>query len=113
MENRKKILFVCSANLQRSPTAEELYKDDSRFEVRSAGTSRLAANTINAGIIGWADIVVVMEERHVRIIRECFPTESLRTRFVTLDIPDVFEYMDSVLQREIRSRFESKIAGLL
>ncbi len=112
MENRKKILFVCSANQQRSPTAEELYKDDSRFEVRSAGTSRLAANTINAEMIEWAYVVAAMEERHVRVIRERFPSESLRARFVTLGIPDVYEYMDPVLQKEIRYRFEENFHAL-
>lgn len=113
MGDRKKILFVCSANQQRSPTAEALYKEDPRFEVKSAGTSELAKNSVDAEMLKWADIVVVMEHRHARIIRDRFPSALQSVRLTVLDIPDVFEYMDSVLQREIRTRFESKIAGLL
>ena len=30
-----KILFVCNANLQRSPTAEEIFKHE--YDVKSAG----------------------------------------------------------------------------
>ena len=34
----EKILFVCTGNMDRSPTAESLLKGREGFEVRSAGT---------------------------------------------------------------------------
>jgi protein-tyrosine-phosphatase len=37
-----KILFVCTANKMRSKTAEELYKNDARFMVKSAGVADFA-----------------------------------------------------------------------
>ena len=41
------ILFVCSKNKWRSPTAETIYRNDSRLNVRSAGTSASARKTIS------------------------------------------------------------------
>src|SRR5512139_3631699 len=37
--SRPHILFVCGRNKWRSPTAERLYRNDNRIEVRSAGVS--------------------------------------------------------------------------
>jgi len=37
MTDKRNVLFVCTANQQRRPTAEELYRNDRRFTVRSAG----------------------------------------------------------------------------
>ena len=37
MPNRLKVLFVCAMNKQRSVTAERIYRNDARVEVRSAG----------------------------------------------------------------------------
>lgn len=109
MSDRKNVLFVCTANQQRSPTAEELYRDDRRFNVRSAGTSPLATTAVSAELISWADLVVVMEEHHARAIREGFPQEARSAHLVILGIPDVYQYMDRTLQREISDRFEARV----
>jgi predicted protein tyrosine phosphatase len=106
---RRNVLFVCTANRQRSPTAEELYRNDRRFNVRSAGTSRLAKKTVDAEMLRWADLVVVMESDHARAIRERFPDESREVSFIVLGIPDIFHYMDTTLQREIRDTFEQHL----
>ena len=107
------MLFVCSANQQRSPTAEELYREDPRFKVRSAGTSKLANQTVTEPLLEWADVVVVMEDHHARTIREQFPVASQHSRFVVLGIPDIYSYMASSLQQEIRDRFERKIGAII
>jgi len=36
---RERILFVCTANIDRSRTAEDMYREDARYEVRSASAS--------------------------------------------------------------------------
>ena len=41
------ILFVCSRNKWRSPTAEAIYKNRSDLNVRSAGTSPAAKVKLN------------------------------------------------------------------
>jgi predicted protein tyrosine phosphatase len=106
---RRKVLFVCTANQQRSPTAERIYSDDPRFEVRSAGTDALLGREVSPADLEWADLVVVMESRHEQKIRRRYPQESEDVELVVLGIPDVYEYMEQSLQREIRERFEAVV----
>jgi predicted protein tyrosine phosphatase len=103
---KQHVLFVCTANQQRSPTAERLYANDPRFDVRSAGTSALRGREVTREDLQWADLVVVMEERHRHAIERTFPDAASDTRIVVLGIPDVYQYMSMQLQREIRDRFE-------
>ena len=45
-----KLLFVCTANIDRGPTAEDIYKNQPGFEAKSAGTEdRLRGNPANQG----------------------------------------------------------------
>jgi len=105
MAAKQRVLFVCTANQQRSPTAERLYQDDPRFEVRSAGTDALFGRRVTREDLEWADLVVVMEDRHEQKIRSEFPEAAEKTHLVVLGIPDVYQFMDQRLQREISERF--------
>ena len=58
-----KILFVCTANEERSPTAEMVFKDVPGWETKSAGTSLDAVVPVSRELIDWADRIVVMQER--------------------------------------------------
>ncbi|NKJ02059.1 hypothetical protein [Novosphingobium sp. SG707] len=58
------ILFICSQNHLRSPTAEQVFADYPGLEVSSAGTNHDAENPLTAGLVSWADIIVVMEKQH-------------------------------------------------
>ena len=109
MSEKTKVLFVCTANQQRSPTAERIYCDDPRFEVRSAGTDALFGRELSAEDLDWADMVVVMESSHAQTIRRRFTQESEEVELLVLGIPDVYQFMEHALQREIRSRFEPLI----
>ena len=109
--DKRRVLFVCTANQQRSPTAEEMYRNDPRFEVRSAGTDALFGRAVTSEDLQWADLVVVMEQRHAQKIRAAFPSAASGAKLVVLGIPDVYEYMEQALQREIRSRFEAAVAS--
>ncbi len=46
---------MCTANRDRSPTAEDLYANDARYEVRSAGTWQYAVTPISDELVAWAD----------------------------------------------------------
>jgi predicted protein tyrosine phosphatase len=73
---RERILFVCTANIDRSRTAEDLYEGDERYEVRSAGTAPFATVPVNRDLLLWADRVFVMcekEDRHQTHIKLRFP----------------------------------------
>jgi predicted protein tyrosine phosphatase len=86
---KERILFVCTANLDRSPTAEDLYRNDPRYEVKSAGTAPFAANPITRDLLLWADRVFVMcerEDRHHTEIKHRFP--MLDSKIIDLDLED-------------------------
>jgi len=64
---KKKILFVCSANLNRSPTFEKYFKKilpKKDWEVRSAGIWHGVLYQVNEEILEWADKVFVMDMSH-------------------------------------------------
>lgn len=44
----RNVLFVCTMNRWRSPTAEKLYERDSELNVRSRGTSRKAYRSLGS-----------------------------------------------------------------
>jgi predicted protein tyrosine phosphatase len=86
---RERILFVCTANVDRSPTAEFLYLGDPRYEVHSAGTAPFATNPITREMLRWADRVFVMserEDRHRTLIKMRFP--DLDRPVIDLDVED-------------------------
>ena len=95
---RERILFVCTANVDRSPTAEFLYLGDPRYEVHSAGTAPFATNPITREMLVWADRVFVMnerEDRHRTLLRMRFP--DVNRPLVDLDIEDRWRRGDPVL----------------
>ena len=97
MRLKTKLLFVCSRNQWRSPTAEALFKDHPRYEARSAGTENGARVKITAGHVGWADLIFCMERKHADRLNEKFPEELAGKRLITLRIPDDYEFMDPEL----------------
>jgi predicted protein tyrosine phosphatase len=90
----------------RSKTAEEIYKDDPRFIVKSAGVSENADMKLDIELLNWADYVVVMGANHVEWIQENFPLLVSRLRIICLDIPDAYWFMDSELVKSIKAKFE-------
>lgn len=70
----RKVLFVCTANLQRSPTAEKLFQGwNGLWESKSAGIMpEPDCNPLTQQLIDWADMVIVMEQVHRRYIQSHF-----------------------------------------
>nr|WP_233342995.1 hypothetical protein [Hyphomonas sp. Mor2] len=89
-----RVLFVCSRNQWRSPTAEKVFRKDPALQVRSAGTSRNARRTITITDIRWADLILVMEDKHRARLRAQFRDELRYKRLHSLDIPDLYRFMD-------------------
>jgi predicted protein tyrosine phosphatase len=87
--DRQRILFVCTANVDRSRTAEDLYGGDPRYEVLSAGTGTFARTPVTREMLIWADRVFVMserEDRHRTLLRLRFP--EVERPVVDLDVED-------------------------
>ncbi len=95
------VLFVCSMNRWRSPTAEKIYRKKPLMNVRSAGTSKQAVRTVTASDIRWADVVFAMEQTHLARLNSWFPGEMRYRETHVLDIPDDYKYMDPELIAEI------------
>ena len=66
-------------------------------EVRSAGTEQGARIRVTAGHLGWADLVVTLEKRHVSRLRDKFADTLASRRLVCLHIPDEYAFMDPAL----------------
>jgi protein-tyrosine phosphatase len=101
----RNLLFVCSANIDRSPTGEAIYKNDHRFSVKSAGTSRYARRRLSKELLEWADLILVMERNHRELILKDFP-ETDTDKIHCLDIYDDFRFMEGELADRIRNRSE-------
>ena len=105
MQNsREQLLFVCSRNQWRSPTAANLFKNSQLYVAKSAGTSDKARIKLTANLINWADQIFVMEKRHAAIIRQNYPDLMMDRSIVTLDISDDYQYMDPELIEILESR---------
>lgn len=109
--SRTRVLFLCSRNQWRSPTAEEVYRTDPRVEVRSAGVSPSARRRVSESLLRWADLVLVMEHKHKARLRSQFPALLRDLRVAVLDIPDDYPYMDPKLITLIRARVEPLLPG--
>ncbi len=112
MNRRLRILFVCAMNRQRSVTAERVYRNDARLEVRSGGVRSEAERRVGEADLKWADIVFVMEREHKQWITMRFEELDL-PRIDVLDIPDDFEVMDPELVDLLRATLDPEINHLL
>lgn len=113
MNRRLNVLFVCSKNQLRSPTAEAIYRDDERISVRSRGTSGSAARPIRSGDLTWADLVLVMEQKHRSRLKGEFLSETDSLQIEVLHIPDVYSYMSVELIQLIRAATDPIIDEIL
>lgn len=97
------VLFVCSQNKLRSPTAEQVFATWPGVEVDSAGLNNDAGNPVTPENVAWADLIFVMEKTHRTKLAKGF-RKHLRARVVCLDIPDDYGFMDEALMRLLRAR---------
>lgn len=100
------ILFVCSRNQWRSPTAEAIYRNVDGVEARSAGTASSARKGVSENDIVWADMIVVMEQHHLKRLRNEFRDVMQDKECHVLHIPDEFKYMDPELIEEINAAMD-------
>ena len=98
------ILFVCNQGMNRSKTAEVLFKD--KYKTRSAG---LFNNLLTEDDLSWADTVFVMEDFQRSEIAKRFPKQYLKKRILVLDIPDIYRYDQPELIEELNIKFNQAI----
>ncbi len=100
----KNVLFVCSQNRWRSPTAEQIFASYPGIEVASAGTNNDAENPLTSNLVRWADLIFVMEKTHRTKLQQRFRADLKAARIVCLDIPDDYRFMDETLVRLLQAK---------
>ena len=98
----KKILFICSQNRLRSPTAEQVFASWPGVETDSAGLDAEGTQRLDGEQVRWADFIFVMERSHKNKLSKRFGEYLRGKRVVCLDIPDDYEYMDPGLVELLR-----------
>ena len=105
----KNILFICTLNLQRSPTAERVYQELIKEKglnqnVKSAGIDRDAVKVVTEDLISWADKIYVMENWHKEFIIKLDPFSKHKIK--VLDISDSYfrddERLIKILEEKLR-----------
>lgn len=100
----KKLLFVCSENRLRSPTAEAVFSAYDGVEAIRCGTNSDAETTLSGDLIEWADIILVMEKSQRSKVSKKYKNLLKNKRLVCLDIPDNYDCMQSELVRLLEAR---------
>lgn len=97
-----RVLFICSGNLERSPTAEQVFRNWVELDVKSAGSDESALNPLTKDVIDWADMIFAMEENHKRRVLEISPDSS--GKIIVLGIEDVYYRSDPGLVKILKKR---------
>lgn len=100
----RNVLFICSQNRLRSPTAEQVFADWPGIETQSAGLGNDAGNPVSPELLAWSDVVFVMEKAHRNKLSRKFRPHLRGKRVICLDIPDEYDYMDPVLVQLLRQK---------
>lgn len=108
MTERPNILVICGRNKRRSRTAEFIFKNDDRFNIRSAGLSPKSDKKISEKDLNWADLVLVMETGQRAKVRELYKYIELPDIEI-LDIPDDYEFMDEELICILTNRINNSL----
>ncbi len=99
------LLFVCTENRLRSPTAEAVFSEYPGIQAIGAGTNLDAETPVSGDLVEWADVILVMEKSHRSKISKKYKELLKGKRLVCLDIPDHYECM----QPELVKLLEAKV----
>lgn len=98
------VLFVCSQNKLRSPTAEQVFANWPGIEVNSAGLDDDCGNPVTPEDLEWANLVLVMEQAHRNKLSRRFKKHLKNARVIVLGIPDDYAFMDPELVRILQAK---------
>lgn len=93
------VLFVCSRNQLRSPTAEQVFSKWPGIEVASAGLDPKCKDPVTPELLAWADVIFVMERNHRNKLLKQFRASIKNQKIVVLGVTDDYDYMDAGLVR--------------
>lgn len=110
------VLFICSANKQRSATAEDYFAakyPDLHFD--SAGTNhkvciKEGTQLLEEAHLEWADTIIVMEKKHADIIKK-YAQNNYHSKVHVANIKDVYKYYQKELLVELETKIDHLIKG--
>lgn len=100
----KHLLFICSRNQLRSPTAETVFAEMPGVDADSAGVDNDATVPLSPEQVEWADIIFLMEKKHREKLSRKFKRHLKHQRIIVLGIPDNYDYMDPALVALLKTK---------
>lgn len=100
----QRILFVCSENRLRSPTAETVFNEYDSIEAIGAGTNSDAVTPLSGDLIEWADIILVMEGVHRNKVAKKYRELLKNKRLLVLGVADNYQFMQAELVQLLRDK---------
>ena len=94
-----KLLFICMANTNRSPTFERYFKEhySNKFEVKSSGIYYGYPESLTEKLLKWADKIFVMDLSQELFIKNHFPKYLKKVKVIGIsdqydpDSPELIE----------------------
>ena len=113
MSEQLHYLFVCHANMDRSPTAEAVCariaaENNLPIEASSAGVAPYANRPVTREIADRADKIFVMEPRMVQAMVEQYGQDPAKV--ICLEILDVYVQNDPTLVRRLEEKIRAHLA---
>jgi predicted protein tyrosine phosphatase len=113
MAEKLHYLFVCYANMDRSPTAEAVCEriaaeNGLEIEASSAGTSLGANRPVTKQMADLADKIFVMEPHMATELVEEYGQNP--AKIVCLNIPDVYVQNDPILVQRLEAKIYEYLA---
>lgn len=117
----KRVLCLCSAGCLRSPSCSIILQHKYGYNTRSAGVSDYALIPVSTALLEWADEIVCVErEIEMQLMNDIQllvnqglwveeDIDQIRQKTITLDIPDIYDYMNPTLQRIIIEQYKGAI----
>lgn len=115
----KRVLFICTGGILRSATAAVIFSQPPyNFNTRACGTAEFALIRVDPVLLGWADQIVCMEEKHRVAIEKLdiasqthYPKGSMPPIFV-LEIPDIYDYREAELIARLKRSYDAIVQHL-
>ena len=117
----KRVLCLCSAGILRSPSCAVVLNSKYGYNTRAAGVTDYALIPVSTALLEWADEIVCVEQEvysqlmydiQLLVNQDLWvkeDTDDIRRKTITLNIPDMYEYMNPTLQRIIIEQYEEAI----
>ena len=93
----RRVLFLCSRNRLRSPTAEQVFAAWPHVETDSAGLAADADTPLSVEQLDWAELIMVMEPIHRQRVLMQHRERLKGKRVVVLGIRDEYDFMQPEL----------------